>query len=132
MLHPPVLRPVSLALCAMLAACGGQSQEQALQDAANQSDPAAAAVLNNAAAAGADPQQALAAAGQAAAGNAAAAAQGAGPPSGTVQARPNLPGSPNRKDGSVAPDRMVVGENKTGVSGGTQTGIRPETEADPE
>jgi hypothetical protein len=127
-----MIRSSSLPLLALLAACSGQSPEQNLQNAAAQSDPAAAAVLNNAAEAGVDPQQALEAAGQAAAGNAAGDAQGARPPSGTVQARPNLPGSPNRKDGSAPPDRTTVGENKTGVSGGTETGIRPETEAGPE
>jgi hypothetical protein len=96
----------------ILAACG-QSDEAALENAAAQSDPAAAAVLNGAAENGMDPQQALEQAGQAAAANAAAG----GPPSGSVQARPNLPGSPNRKDGTQPPDKMVVGQNKTGIAG---------------
>ncbi len=101
-------RLLPLALIALLTACGGQSQEENLQDAAAQSDPAAAAVLNDAAEAGVDPQQALEAAGQAAAANASGAAPAAGPPSGTVQARPNLPGSPNRKDGTQPPDKVAT------------------------
>ena len=68
----------------LVTACGGPSSDEALQDAANQSDPAAAAILNGAAENGMNPQQALEQAGEAAADNAAA-----GPPSGTVQARPN-------------------------------------------
>ncbi|HVM37023.1 MAG TPA: hypothetical protein VM265_01345 [Sphingomicrobium sp.] len=100
------------AIVLILAGCG-QSDEAALQNAAAQSDPAAAAILNGAAENGMDPQQALEQAGQAAAANGAAAA----PPSGSVQARPNLPGSPNRQDGTQPPDRMVVGQNKTGIAG---------------
>jgi hypothetical protein len=102
------------ALVLILAACG-QSEEASLENAAAQSDPAAAAVLNAAAENGMDPQQALEQAGQAAAANGAAGA--GGPPSGSVQARPNLPGSPNRKDGTQPPDKMVVGQNKTGIAG---------------
>ena len=51
----------------LLAACGGQSNEAQLEEAANQSDPAAAAVLENAAENGMDPQDALQEAGNAAA-----------------------------------------------------------------
>lgn len=92
--------PISAIL--LLAACGdGQSNEQALRDAANQSDPAAAQVLENAAEAGVDPQQALNAAGQARLANQAE-------PNSTVQARPNLPQSPNRKDGTESPDKVDV------------------------
>ena len=92
--------PILLAL----AACGGQqSSEQALDNAANQSDPAAAAVLENAAENGMNPQQALEQAGRAAAGNTAE-----GPPSGSVQARPNLPQDPNRPDGTRPPEKVVV------------------------
>jgi len=50
-----------------LAACGGQSTEEQLEEAANQSDPAAAQVLENAAENGMDPQEALQEAGNAAA-----------------------------------------------------------------
>ena len=63
-----------------------------------------------AAEAGADPQQALEAAGQAAAQN--GAATDARPPSGTVQARPNLPDSPNRKDGTEPPDKVTTANSQ--------------------
>lgn len=117
-----ICRAAVSALALILAGCG-QSEEAALEDAANQSDPAAAAVLNGAAQNGMNPQDALAQAGQAAAGNGAAAA---GPPSGSVQARPNLPGSPNRKDGTQPPDKMVVGQNKTGIAGDADTSLPPQ------
>ena len=58
--------PIILTVAALLTACG-QSNEEQLQEAANQSDPAAAAVLNNAAEAGTPPQEALQDAGNAAA-----------------------------------------------------------------
>jgi len=108
---------VALPVLLLVAACGGQG-DKSLENAAAQSDPAAAAVLNQAAEAGVDPQNALAAAGQAAAANGAAPTPANnGPPSGSVQARPNLPGSPNRKDGTQPPDKMVVGQNTTGIAG---------------
>jgi hypothetical protein len=97
-------RFLPIAAFALLAACGGKSNEEALQDAANQSDPAAAAVLENAAENGMNPQDALAAAGQAQAQTATNDAQ----PDSTVQARPNLPQSPNRKDGTQPPDKVDV------------------------
>ena len=56
-----------LSFALLLGACGGQSNEEQLQEAANQSDPAAAEVLNNAAENGMDPQEALQEAGNAAA-----------------------------------------------------------------
>jgi hypothetical protein len=58
--------PIILTFAALLGACG-QSNEEQLQEAANQSDPAAAAVLNNAAETGTPPQEALQEAGNAAA-----------------------------------------------------------------
>ena len=58
--------PMILTFAALLGGCG-QSNEEQLQEAANQSDPAAAAVLNNAAEAGTPPQEALQEAGNAAA-----------------------------------------------------------------
>jgi hypothetical protein len=99
------MRPIlPLTAFLLLAACsGGQSSEEALDNAANQSDPAAAAVLENAAENGMNPQDALEQAGQAAAGNTANA-----PPSGSVQARPNLPQDPNRPDGTRPPEKVVV------------------------
>ena len=94
------LSPV--AAFALLAACGGTSNEESLQDAANQSDPAAAAVLESAAENGTDPQVALEQAGQAQAGTNDMEANS------SVQARPNLPQSPNRKDGTQPPDKVDV------------------------
>ena len=101
----PMIRLAALPAILLLAACGAQSNEDALEDAANQSDPAAAAVLENAAENGMDPQQALEQAGQAAA--RADAAEG-GPPSGSVQARPNTVENPNRPEGGEPPDKIVV------------------------
>ena len=100
-----MLRYATAPLILLLAAGGGgQSSEKALDNAANQSDPAAAAVLENAAENGMNPQEALEQAGEAAA----AANTEAGPPSGSVQARPNLPRDPNRPDGTRPPDKVVV------------------------
>ncbi len=86
----------------LLAACGSQSEEEMLQNAANQSDPAAAAILNGAAENGMDPQQALEQAGQAAA----ASNADATPPSGSLQAKPNLPQDPNRPEGGQPPEKV--------------------------
>jgi hypothetical protein len=58
---------LALTSAILLAACGNQSDEAQLEEAANQSDPAAAAVLENAAENGMDPQDALQEAGNAAA-----------------------------------------------------------------
>lgn len=96
-----------LAIAATLlavSACSGGSKQGGndLQAAADQSDPAAAAVLENAADNGADPQAALAQAGNAAALEGNAASDGI-----TTQARPNLPSSPNRKDGTQPPDKVA-------------------------
>jgi len=85
-------------------ACGQQSNEEALRDAANQSDPAAAQVLNQAAEAGVDPQVALEQAGQAAAANNTAGA----PPSGSVQAKPNTIQDPNRPPPGQPPEKVVA------------------------
>ena len=100
-----MLRIATLPALLLLAGCGTQSNEDALQNAANQSDPAAAAVLENAAENGTDPQQALEAAGEAAA---QAGAAGQGPPSGSVQARPNTREQPNRPEGGEPPAKVVV------------------------
>lgn len=97
-------RLLPIAAFAALAACGGQSNEEALKDAANQSDPAAAGVLENAAENGMNPQDALAAAGEAQAGT------NDVEPNSTLQARPNLPQSPNRKDGTQPPDKVDVAD----------------------
>jgi hypothetical protein len=100
-----MIRKSPLLLLFALAACGGQSNEEALQDAANQSDPAAAAVLNGAAENGVDPQNALAAAGQAQVQNGSAA------PSGSLQAKPNLPNDPNRPEGGQPPAKVSTDQN---------------------
>ena len=100
-----MLRISPLLLLFALAACG-QSDEQSLQDAANQSDPAAAAVLNGAAENGMDPQNALAAAGQAQVQNIGETA-----PSGSLQAKPNLPQDPNRPEGGQPPAKVSTGGN---------------------
>ena len=97
-----MVRALPIAALVLLAACGGQSDEEALQDAANQSDPAAAAVLNQAAENGMDPQQALEQAGQAQVQGGANAVQ----PDSGVQARPNLPQQSNRPDGSKPPEKV--------------------------
>ena len=97
-----MIRKSPLLLLFALAACGGQSDEETLQDAANQSDPAAAAVLNGAAENGMDAQNALAAAGDAQA----QAQNGTTAPSGSLQAKPNLPQDSNRPEGGQAPAKV--------------------------
>lgn len=100
-----MLRSVcACAIALLIAACGGRSNEEALQDAANQSDPAAAAVLNGAAENGMDPQEALARAGQAQAQNDAAGTA----PSGSLQAKPNRANDPNRPEGGQPPAKVQV------------------------
>jgi hypothetical protein len=100
-----MLRSVCASALILLAtACGGRSDEEALQEAAEVSDPAAAVVLNDAAENGMDPQQALARAGQAQVNSNAAE----GPPSGSLQARPNLPQDPNRPEGGQPPEKVQV------------------------
>ena len=87
-----------------LAACSQADQnESALRAAAEQSDPASAAILENAAANGTDPQEALERAA-----NASAAAENATSDGVSLQARPNLPHSPNRKDGAQPPDKVAT------------------------
>ncbi|HVL77756.1 MAG TPA: hypothetical protein VM346_00550 [Sphingomicrobium sp.] len=97
-------RAAPFVLIALVTACGGRSDEQALRDAANQSDPAAAAVLNEAADEGVDPQVALEKAGEAALRNELRDHQ-------AVQARPNLPNDPNRPEPGQAVDTVPVGAN---------------------
>lgn len=92
-----------------LAACGeaGESNTN-IANATRQMDPAAAAAVDNAVANGVDPQNALAIGGaaQVAAPDAPSAADRGQPVPPSLQARPNLPGDPNRKDGTVAPDKV--------------------------
>jgi hypothetical protein len=121
-----LLAPATLLLVACGQTTGETAQDdpaEALRNAANQSDPAAAQVLNDQAnqmeAAGSDnyaaAQQALQQGGVAQVQNTPAA--GTSPPSGTVQARPNLPQSQNRKDGTQPPDKMLSTGQQTGVAG---------------
>lgn len=97
------MRNISFIPLLVLAAACGQSQEDQLEAAANQSDPAAAAVLEGAAENGMNPQAALEAAGEAQVqdGNAAQQEQ-------ALQARPNLPQSPNRPEGGEPPQKVAV------------------------
>ena len=88
-----------LAAAVMVPACG-QSDEQQLENAANQSDPAAAAVLDNAAENGTDPQQALQDAG-----NAAATANAAMNPR-PMEARPNSADQPNPPQPGQPPEKV--------------------------
>ena len=94
-------RILPLAAILAVAACG-RSDEEALHDAAEQSDPAAARVLENAAEAGVDPQQALEAAGRAQ-----VAANDVQRES-TLQARPNLPGNSNPPQPGQPPEKIDV------------------------
>ena len=97
-----MLRMVAGLACLLLSSCGSGSDEEQLQEAAEQSGPAAAAVLNNAAENGMDPQQALELAGQAEAVNA------DGGPSGSLQARPNSAADPNPAQAGQPPEKVVT------------------------
>jgi hypothetical protein len=115
----PYLAPLALLV---LAGCGGgqgDSADKNILNATAQMDPAAAAAVQNAVQNGANPQEALAAGGQAQVGapDAPSAAERGQPIPPPVQARPNLPGSPNRKDGTVPPDKMISNGQQTGVAG---------------
>ncbi len=130
-----LLAPAALLLAACGQTTGESAQEdpaEALRNAANQSDPAAAQVLraqaNQMEASGSDnyqaAQQALQQGGVAQVANAQAGA--ARPPSGSVQARPNLPQNSNRKDGTVPPDKMVGTTKEPGIQmGGEQKQPQP-------
>ena len=91
-----------------LAACGSDANnpDKNILNATEQMDPAAAAAVENAVANGVDPQNALAIGGEAATfenePSAADRSQTAPPP---VQARPNTVQDPDRKDGTVPPDK---------------------------
>ena len=100
----------------LLAACGSEANnpDKNILNATSQMDPAAAAAVENAVQNGVDPQNALAIGGaaQTAAPDAPSAAdqsEGAVPRS--VQARPNVVQSPNRKDGTVPVDRISTSPN---------------------
>jgi hypothetical protein len=99
--------PIPLLLL-LVSACGGQSNEEALVEAAEQSDPAAAQVLNQAAEAGIAPQEALEQAGE-------AQVQRDVETSSTLQAKPNLPQDPNRPKAGEPPVKVDVA-NKAGAA----------------
>lgn len=107
-----MLRYISMPLLLLIAACG-QSNEERLEEAAEQSDPAAAQVLNEAAEAGVPPQEALEQAGQ-------AQVQQNIQANSTVQARPNLPQDPNRPEGGQPPETIDVANQSQGNAGNSQ------------
>ncbi|WP_300975375.1 hypothetical protein [Sphingomonas sp. LHG3406-1] len=114
----------------LLAACGSGASDpdQNILNATAQMDPAAAAAVENAVANGADPQNALAAGGAAQVGapDAASAADRGKPVPPSVQARPNLIQDPNRKDGTVPPDRGTGTTSQPGLlKGGQDTQPQP-------
>lgn len=104
-----MLRTIPIPLLLLMTSCGGQSDEERLREAAEQSDPAAAQVLNEAAEQGMDPQEALERAGQ-------AQVQRNLDTGSTVQARPNLPQDPNRPEGGQPPETVDVTEQNRGAA----------------
>lgn len=115
--------------CLLLIACGGGPSDPAtnILNATEQMDPAAAAAVENAVAQGVDPQNALAIGGQAATPepdpSRADRGQPVPPP---LQARPNLVQSPNRKDGTEAPDKMLGTTRQPGLlKGGREVNDQP-------
>lgn len=99
-----MFRYAALPLLMLVAACG-QSTDDRLEEAAEQSDPAAAQVLNEAAEAGLPPQEALERAGE-------AQVEQDLETSSTLQARPNLPESPNRPAAGNAPEKVDVARDE--------------------
>ena len=96
------MRFLAILTAALLISACGQSNEEQLQDAANQSDPAAAEVLNGAAENGMNPQDALQEAGNA------AAASNADIIAPAQQARPNTPDNPNPPQDGQPPEKTVA------------------------
>ena len=112
-----------------LAACGSEANnpDKNIMNATAQMDPAAAAAVENAVGQGVDPQNALAIGGQAATfeNEPSAADRGqTAPPS--LQARPNIVQSPNRKDGTVPPDKATGTTSQPGLlKGGREVNDQP-------
>ncbi|GAA4022142.1 hypothetical protein GCM10022280_23460 [Sphingomonas swuensis] len=110
----------------LLAACGSAANDpdKNILNATAQMDPSAANAVESAVQNGVDPQNALAIGGAAQVGApdapSAADAGQAVPPS--VQARPNLVQNPNRKDGTVAPDKGTGTTSQPGLLKGGQEG----------
>lgn len=102
------LLPVVPALILLSACGGGETAEKNILNATDQMDPAAAAAVENAVANGVDPQNALAIGGAAQVGapDAPSAAEQGQPVPPPLRARPNTVQDPNRKDGTVPPDKV--------------------------
>jgi hypothetical protein len=120
-----LLAPAAL----LLAACGGggENANKNILNATSQMDPAAAAAVENAVANGADPHNALLAGGQAAtlANEPSAADRGQAY---RLQSRRGRTSSrnPNRKDGTVPPDKMQGTTNQPGLlKGGREVNDQP-------
>lgn len=114
----------------LVAACGAESgdADKNILNATAQMDPAAAAAVENAVANGVDPQNALALGGAAQVGapDAPSAADRGQPVPPQVQARPNIVQDPNRKDGTVPPDKIRGTTNRPGLlKGGRETNDQP-------
>jgi hypothetical protein len=121
----PVLVPALL-----LAACGGggENADKNILNATAQMDPAAAAAVENAVAQGVDPQNALAIGGAAQVGapDAPSADQRGQPVPPSLQARPNIVQDPNRKDGTVPPDKATGTTSQPGLlKGGREVNDQP-------
>jgi hypothetical protein len=113
----------------LLAACGSEANnpDKNILNATSQMDPAAAAAVENAVAQGVDPQNALAIGGQAATfENEPSAADRGQPVPPSLQARPNIVQSPNRKDGTVPPDKATGTTSQPGLlKGGREVNDQP-------
>ena len=109
----------------LLAACGSGASDpnKNIENATAQMDPAAAAAVQNAVDNGTDAQNALAIGGAAQVGAPDAPSSAdrgqTAPPS--VQARPNLVQSPNRKDGTVPPDKAQGTTSQPGLLQGGES-----------
>lgn len=108
----------------LLAACGSDASDpdKNILNATGQMDPAAAAAVENAVANGVDPQNALAIGGAAQVGapDAPSADDRGQPVPPQLQARPNLVQDPNRKDGTVPPDKARGTTSQPGLLKGGQ------------
>jgi hypothetical protein len=113
----------------LLIACGGggENADKNILNATAQMDPAAAAAVENAVAQGVDPQNALAIGGQAATiENELSAADRGQPVPPSLQARPNIVQNPNRKDGTVPPDKATGTTSQPGLlKGGREVNDQP-------
>lgn len=114
----------------LLAACGsgGGDADKNILNATAQMDPAAAAAVENAIANGVDPQNALAIGGAAQVGapDAPSPADRGQPVPPQVQAKPNLVQDPNRKDGTVPPDKIRGTTSQPGLlKGGEERQPQP-------